>query len=64
MPYVNIRMTKKGNGATKEQKAQIVKEITETLVRVLGKDPKKTLIEISESDPEHWGNNGSLVSDS
>ncbi len=36
MPYVNLQITK---GATRDQKAQIVKEFTETLVRVLGKNP-------------------------
>lgn len=29
MPYINLQITK---GATREQKAQIVKEFTETLV--------------------------------
>ncbi len=30
MPYVNVRITK---GVTREQKAQLVREITDTLVR-------------------------------
>jgi len=34
MPYINLQITK---GATREQKARIVKEFTETLVNVLGK---------------------------
>ncbi|MFD0769136.1 4-oxalocrotonate tautomerase family protein [Bacillus sp. CGMCC 1.60114] len=41
MPYINLQITK---GATREQKAQIVKEFTTTLVNVLGKKPEHTHI--------------------
>ena len=34
MPYINLQITK---GASRQQKAQIVKEFTETLVKVLGR---------------------------
>jgi 4-oxalocrotonate tautomerase len=43
MPYVNIQITK---GATKDQKAQLVKEITTSLVRILEKKPEHTHIVI------------------
>jgi 4-oxalocrotonate tautomerase len=57
MPYINLQITK---GATREQKAQIVKEFTETLVTVLGKKPEHTHIEhthivIQEIENENWG---------
>ena len=42
MPYVNVRITK--DGVTADQKRQIVAEITQTLVRVLGKQPEHTHI--------------------
>jgi 4-oxalocrotonate tautomerase len=60
MPFINIKMTA---GATKDQKAQIVKEFTETLVRVLGKNPQNTHIVIDEVARENWGMAGQLVSD-
>ena len=41
MPYVNIHLTK---GATRAQKAQLVKEVTDSLVRILGKKPEHTHI--------------------
>ena len=44
MPYVNVRITK--DGVTAEQKAAIVREITETLGRVLNKRPDHTHIVI------------------
>ncbi len=45
MPYINLQITK---GASRQQKAQIVKEFTETLVKVLGKNPQNTHIVIQE----------------
>ena len=51
MPYVNVRITK--DGATSEQKAKIVAEITDMLRRVLGKKPEHTHIIIDEIDPEN-----------
>jgi 4-oxalocrotonate tautomerase len=55
MPYVNVQITK---GASKEQKAQIIKDITESLVRVLNKRPEHTHIVIQEIADEDWGFEG------
>jgi 4-oxalocrotonate tautomerase len=60
MPYVNLQITK---GATREQKAEIVREFTDTLVRVLGKNPQNTHIVIQEIEREDWGHAGELVAD-
>lgn len=61
MPYVNIKVTR--DGVTREQKQQIVKEVTETLQRVLGKKPEHTHIVIDEVDPDNWGFAGVLTTD-
>jgi 4-oxalocrotonate tautomerase len=61
MPYVNVRITK--DGVTSEQKRQIVKEITETLGRVLNKKPEHTHIVIDEIELENWGFAGMLTSE-
>ena len=58
MPYVNIQITK---GATREQKSQLVQEVTDSLVRVLGKKPEHTHIVIQEIDEENWGFSGLLT---
>ena len=60
MPYVNLQITK---GASREQKSQLVKEITDSLVRVLGKKPEHTHIVIQEIDEENWGFSGLLTDD-
>lgn len=61
MPYVNVQITK--DAVTVEQKRQIVKEITDTLVRVLGKRPEHTHIVIDEIELENWGFAGMLTSE-
>jgi 4-oxalocrotonate tautomerase len=60
MPYVNIQITK---GATRDQKAQLVKEVTDSLVRILGKKPEHTHIVIQEIEEEDWGFSGLLTDD-
>ncbi len=62
MPFINLKLLK--TGITKEQKAQVVKEFTETLQNVLGKDPKYTHIVIDEIEKENWGYAGELSSKS
>jgi 4-oxalocrotonate tautomerase len=61
MPYVNVRITK--DGATAEQKRQVVEEITGTLVRVLNKKPEHIHIIIDEVEPENWGFAGMLTTE-
>ncbi len=61
MPYINIRITK--DGATAAQKARIVAEMTDTLVRVLGKKPEHTHIVIDEIEPENWDYAGVLTTE-
>ena len=58
MPYVNIQIIR---GATREQKAQLVKDVTDALVRVLGKKPEHTHIVIQEINEEDWGFSGLLT---
>ena len=59
MPYVNIKMTKEG--ATAEQKAQLIKGATDLLVDVLGKNPATTVVVIDEIDTDNWGIAGEVV---
>ena len=60
MPYINLQMIK---CATPAQKAQIVAEFTDTLVRILNKDPEHTHIVIQEIEPDDWGSAGLLNSE-
>ncbi|MBD3887587.1 4-oxalocrotonate tautomerase family protein [Phormidium tenue FACHB-886] len=60
MPYVNIQIMK---GATRDKKAQLVKEVTALLVHVLGKKPEHAHIVIQEISDEDWGFSGLLTDD-
>ena len=60
MPYVNVQITR---GATRAQKAEVVKDITTSLVRVLGKHPEHIHIVIQEIAEEDWGFAGQLTDD-
>ena len=61
MPYVNIRITR--DGATAEQKAQLIRGATQLLVDVLGKNPQTTVVVIDEVDTDNWGIGGESVTD-
>ncbi|MEM8642996.1 MAG: 4-oxalocrotonate tautomerase family protein [Cyanobacteria bacterium P01_G01_bin.54] len=58
MPYVNIQITQ---GATRAQKAELVKDVTDSLVRVLDKKPEHIHIVIQEIKEEDWGFSGLLT---
>jgi 4-oxalocrotonate tautomerase len=61
MPYVNIRITK--DGATAEQKAALIKGVTDLLVNILGKNPGTTVVTIDELDTDNWGIGGETVTE-
>lgn len=58
MPYINLQITQ---GATREQKAELVKDMTASLVRVLGKKPEHIHIVIQEISEDNWGYSGLLT---
>jgi 4-oxalocrotonate tautomerase len=56
VPFVNVRITREG--ATAAQKAELIRSITEALVRILGKSPATTFVVIDEVALEDWGVGG------
>jgi len=61
MPYVNIKITREG--ATAEQKRQLIEGATRLLVEVLDKNPATTVVVIDEVDTDNWGIGGVPVSE-
>ncbi len=59
MPFVNIQITREG--ATAEQKAELIAGVTELLARVLNKNPATTFVIIDEVDTDNWGIAGESV---
>jgi len=58
MPYVNIQILR---GATREQKANLVRNVTDSLVRELGKLPEHIHVVIQEVEESNWGFEGLLT---
>lgn len=61
MPYVNIKITREG--ATPEQKKQLIAGVTRLLQEVLGKNPQTTFVIIEEVDTDNWGIAGETVTE-
>jgi len=61
MPYVSVRITKEG--ATPEQKAEVIRRMTQVLVEVLKKNPETTVVVIDEVDTDNWGVGGATVTE-
>jgi 4-oxalocrotonate tautomerase len=59
MPYVNIKITREG--ATAEQKATLIRGVTELLRDTLGKNPATTVVVIDEVETDNWGIGGETV---
>jgi len=60
MPYVKIEVIE---GITRDQKAGLVADVTQSLVSRLGKRPEQVFVVIQEVSPDDWGAAGQLVSD-
>jgi 4-oxalocrotonate tautomerase len=59
MPFVNIKITKEG--ATPQQKQDLIQGVTKLLSDILGKNPKTTVVVIEEVDTDNWGIDGQSV---
>ena len=59
MPFVNIKITK--DGATSDQKARLIKGVTDLLVETLDKNRATTVVVIEEVDTDNWGIGGESV---
>ena len=60
MPIVNIVITREGTSpdrpaATKDEKARLIKGVTNVLSDVLGKPPEWTYVTIQEVELENYG---------
>ena len=61
MPYVNIKVTGGNEAPSTEQKAELIKGVTDLLQKVLNKNPKTTVVVIDEVDMDNYGVGGESV---
>lgn len=57
MPYASIKVTREPR-TTDDQKARLIREVTDSIVRILDKDPETTFVVIEEIDTGAWGIGG------
>ena len=60
MPYINIQITREGtapgrDAATAEEKAALIKGVSQLMLDVLHKPLDSTFVVIDEVDTENWG---------
>ena len=60
MPIIRIEMF---SGRSREQKRSLVRELTETYVRVAGGKPEAVTIILQDVDKEDWAVAGALMVD-
>lgn len=60
MPFIDIRLA---GTATREQKAQIVGDVTRSMVERLGKPAAAVQVNITELSLENYGAGGQLIAD-
>lgn len=60
MPYINLQITA---GASRKQKALIVRDFSSVLVNHVGEKPEHIHILIDEVKEENWGYSGLLTDD-
>ncbi len=61
MPYVNIKLTREAQPITAEQKAAIIKGVTDLLVDVIDRGPSTTVVVIDEIDTDNYGVGGETI---
>jgi 4-oxalocrotonate tautomerase len=61
MPYVKIRVTREQDPITAEQKAALIKGVTDLLVEVIKRGPKTTVVAIDEVETDNYSIGGETV---
>ena len=62
MPLVTIRIARRAEATTTEQKRRLIEGVTDLVERVLDKRRDSVTVIIDEVDPDNWGQGGEPVS--
>jgi 4-oxalocrotonate tautomerase len=60
MPIIRVEMF---SGRSREQRRLLVRELTDTFLRVAGGRPESVTIILQDIDKEGWGGAGALMAD-
>ncbi len=62
MPYVNIKITREAP-VTAEQKAKLIKGVTDLIKETVGRGPSTTVVVIEEVEMDNYGIGGESVTE-
>ena len=62
MPIINVKMTHEDGGATKEQKEELSKKLTDVFVEVFGRGEKTCVVTIDEISTDNYAIGGKTIS--
>jgi len=61
MPIINVVMTEEDGGLNKVQKEELIKELTKSFVKVVGRGEKTCVVTISEVHTDNYGIGGESI---
>lgn len=61
MPIINVKMTQEDGGATKEQKEELSKKLTDSFVEVFGRGEKTCVVTIDEISTDNYAIGGKTI---
>jgi len=61
MPIINVKMTHEDGGATKEQKEQLAKKLTDAFVEVFGRGEKTCVVTMDEISTDNYAIGGKTI---
>lgn len=62
MPIINVKMTHEDGGATKEQKEELAKKLTDSFVEVFNRGEKTCVVTIDEVSCDNYAIGGKTIS--
>lgn len=61
MPIINVKMTHEDGGATKKQKEELSKKLTDAFVEVIGRGEKTCVVIIDEISTDNYAMGGKTI---
>lgn len=62
MPVINVKMTHEDGGATKEQKEELAKGITELFAKIFNRESSSAVVIIDELNTDNYAIGGKTIS--
>lgn len=61
MPYINVILTKENGGLSANQKQELIKKLTSSVVEVVGRGQTSCVVTINEIETDNYGIGGKSV---